>query len=154
MNVRLPAIAAALTLLTAGTAAAQMAMPMGTSAPAGAMSMTPTGPALTIKLNAQNGSGETGVATLTPVADGTMVSIKMTGAGDVIQPDHIHTGTCATLNPQPKYPLPTIQGGVSMTVVKGVTLSDLLASPFAINVHKSTTEAGIYVACGDIVKPK
>jgi hypothetical protein len=51
-------------------------------------------------------------------------------------------------------PLPTVQGGVSMTVVKGVTLSELLAAPWAINVHKSTTEGNIYVACGDIVKPK
>jgi hypothetical protein len=153
MMLRIAAAAAALTLAATGTALAQMSM--GTSAPAGAMtSMTPTGPSLTIKLNAQNGSGETGTATLTPVDGGTMVSVKMTGDGGVVQPDHIHQGTCATLDPKPKYPLPTIQGGVSMTVVKGVTLSDLLAAPFAINVHKSTTEAGIYVACGDIVKPK
>jgi hypothetical protein len=155
MNLRLPALVAALTLAAAGPALAQMAMPMGTPAPAGAMgSMTPTGPALTIKLNTQNNSGEYGTATLTPVEGGTMVSLKMIGSGDVIQPAHIHHGPCATLDPKPTYSLPTVQGGVSMTVVKGVTLSDLLAAPWAINVHKSTTEVGIYVACGDIVKPK
>jgi hypothetical protein len=155
MNIRIPALAAALTLAAAGTAAAQMSMPMGSPAPMGTMSsMAPTGPSLTIKLNTQNASGESGTATLTPVDGGTLVVVKVTGDNGVVQPDHIHMGTCATLDPKPQYPLPAIQNGMSTFVVKGVTIADLEATPHAINVHKSTTEAGTYVACGDITKPK
>jgi hypothetical protein len=156
MNNRIPALAAALTLACTGLALAQsspmpMNMPAASPAP---VSTAATGPSLTIKLNAQNGSGESGTATLTPVASGTLVSVKIAaGVADVPQPNHIHKGTCATLDPKPAYGFNPIKDGTSTTVVN-VPLADLLAAPFAINVHKSGPEAAVYVACGDIVKPK
>jgi hypothetical protein len=40
--------------------------------------------------------------------------------------------------------------GKSMTVVRGVSLTDLRKSHYAINVHKSAMDLGTYVSCGDI----
>jgi hypothetical protein len=108
---------------------------------------------LTVKMTAQNGSGESGTAVLTQTADGVKVVITLTGAPkDTPQPTHIHPGTCAKLTPAPKYPLTNTVNGSSTTTVKGVKLSDLLAGTFAINVHKSSTEIATYVSCGDITQ--
>jgi hypothetical protein len=151
MSFRIAAGAAALILACTNLAAAQMSA----STP-GAMAPVATGPSLTIKLNTQNASGESGTATLTPVDGGVMVSVKIAGEpADVPQPMHIHTGSCANLGGV-KYPLANVVNGVSVTPGARVatTIADLLAAPFAINVHKSTTEISVYVACGDITKPK
>jgi hypothetical protein len=139
---------------SSATALAQSPMPMGSMAPAGAapMPMASTGPSMTVKLGAQNGSGETATALITPVAGGVNVSVKTAGGPATAQPIHIHKGTCATLDPKPTYPLTTVMDGSSLTFVKGVSPADLLASPYAINIHKSPTEAAIYVACGNIAK--
>lgn len=106
---------------------------------------------VTVQLSAQNNSGETGTAELTDMGGGqTKVVITLTGApSGVAQPAHIHEGTCANLNPTPKYPLTSVQGGKSETTVN-VSLTDLMAKPFAINVHKSAQEIPVYVACGNI----
>ncbi len=102
-------------------------------------------------MQAQNGSGENGTATLTQEKTGVEVAVKLAGApSGVEQPMHIHQGTCAHLSPAPKYPLTSAAGGSSTTLVKGATLAELLASPFAINVHKSATDLKTYVSCGDI----
>jgi len=108
-----------------------------------------TGP-VTIALNAQNGSGEDGTATLTQTPDGVQVVVSLKNATAAAQPAHIHPGTCAKLDPNPKYPLTNVSGGASTTVVKGVTLADLLAGTYAINMHKSTSDLGTYVSCGNI----
>jgi plastocyanin len=77
-------------------------------------------------------------------------------------PSHIHEGTCAELNPQPAYPLtdvaavaPDAPAGaveVGHTTVE-VSLDDLLAAPYAINVHESAENAANYIACGDVAGP-
>lgn len=105
---------------------------------------------LTVNLAAQNGSGETGTATLTQQKDGVQVVISLANAPAMAQPAHVHLGTCDKLNPAPEYPLTSITAGSSTTVIKGVTIDQLLAKTSAINVHKSTTDLGTYVACGDI----
>lgn len=104
-----------------------------------------------VTLNAQNGSGESGQATLTSI-DATHTRVEVTlsgGPADVPQPAHIHDGSCANLNPVPKYPLTNVVNGASTTIVP-VALTDLLGGKFAINVHKSAAEVSVYVACGDI----
>ncbi len=106
---------------------------------------------LTVQLTAQNNSGQSGTATLTDMGDGTTkVVLSLTDLGATPQPVHIHDGTCATLNPTPKYPLTNMVNGKSETVVK-VSMSQLLAQPFAINAHKSGQEVSVYTACGNIV---
>ncbi|HMD02270.1 MAG TPA: hypothetical protein VKG44_04825, partial [Candidatus Baltobacteraceae bacterium] len=53
-------------------------------------------------LAAQNGSGETGTVVLTPMGSSTKVDVAIVGApSGVAQPDHIHPGTCAKLDPKP-----------------------------------------------------
>jgi len=104
-------------------------------------------------LAAQNGSGEVGTVVLTPMGDKTKVDVAIVGAPDgVLQPDHIHVGTCAKLDPKPKYGLAGVTDGVSSTVVD-VPMATLLATPFAVNVHKSAAEIGTYVACANLATP-
>jgi hypothetical protein len=116
---------------------------------AAAPAIAATGP-LTITLYSQNGSGEDGTATLTQTPDGLQVMVSLKNAPAAAQPAHIHPGTCAKLDPNPKYALTNVASGTSTTVVKGVTLDDLLAGTYAINVHKSLSDLGTYVACGNI----
>lgn len=109
---------------------------------------------VTIKMVAQNDSGENGTATLTQVADGVRVSVKLDGTPkDVPQPTHIHVGNCGHINKAPEYPLASTTNGESLSTVKGVQLADLLKGTYAINVHKSGTDLGTYVSCGNIAAP-
>lgn len=108
------------------------------------------GQSVTLNLTSQNNSGVTGTAVLTELPGGTLrVEIHANGAGPGPQPSHIHPGTCASLDPSPKFNLNTVVNGVSVTEVKG-TLAELTASPFAIHMHKSPDELPVYVACADI----
>jgi hypothetical protein len=105
---------------------------------------------VTVQLQEQNGSGESGTATLSDMGNGqTHVVVTMANAPTVAQPIHIHKGTCATLDPVPTYPLTSVANGQSDTTV-AVSLDTLTAGTYAINVHKSATEASVYVACGNI----
>jgi Cu/Zn superoxide dismutase len=105
-----------------------------------------------VRLEPQNGSGETGTATLMDGTNGLIVRVRTSGGGTVAQPIHIHKGTCATLDPKPAYPLKTLTDGQSETTVPKVTIAQLEKSPYAINVHKSTSDIQTYVACGNIAK--
>lgn len=106
---------------------------------------------VTVVLNAQNDSGESGTATLTDLGNGKVrVEVKVTGApAGVPQPLHIHEGTCANLNPKPTYPLTSAVDGVSVSQIDA-NFADLQNGNFAINGHKSAEEAKVYVFCGDI----
>jgi len=108
------------------------------------------GPHRVYAISSQNGSGELGTVTLTAVGDKTRVDIALANVPtDVAQPAHIHEGTCAKLNPKPKYPLANIVDGTS-TYMVDAPMSQLVAGGFAVNVHKSTTDIPTYVACGDL----
>jgi LPXTG-motif cell wall-anchored protein len=104
---------------------------------------------VTVQLSPQNNSGITGTATLTSMGDQTRVILTLTGAGAGPEPAHIHEGTCANLDPTPKWPLTSVANGTSDTMVNA-KLSDIQASATAINVHKSPQEISVYVACGNI----
>jgi hypothetical protein len=104
---------------------------------------------VTVELAAQNDSGESGTATLTPEGDQTRVVLELSDPTDPSQPAHIHPGTCANLDPAPAYPLPNVEDGSSEATVD-VTLDELTSGEFAVNIHKSNDEASVYVACGDI----
>jgi len=70
------------------------------------------------------------------------------------QPIHIHTGTCANLNPVPTYSLTDIVNGSSTTTLSDVTLDDLLKGNYVIDVHESSADAARYVACAAIATTK
>lgn len=104
--------------------------------------------AVTVEIAEQNGSGESGTATLTADGEQTIVTIELTGAPSTAQPAHIHSGTCASLG-DVVHPLTDVQDGASETTV-AAPLADLQAADFAINVHESAEAIQNYVACGDI----
>jgi Cu/Zn superoxide dismutase len=116
-------------------------------APAAAATST-----LTLKLSAQNGSGENGTATLTQTTGAVNVVISIPKGPAGPQPAHIHDGTCDGILGV-AYGLTSLANGNSTTVIKGITIDQLLAGKYAINVHKSTDNMGNYVACANIVKP-
>ncbi|MBV8197511.1 MAG: CHRD domain-containing protein [Candidatus Eremiobacteraeota bacterium] len=103
----------------------------------------------TITLGEQNGSGESGTATLTDANGGVTVVIALKGAPASAQPAHIHDGTCSDLKGV-AYPLKDVVNGSSTTMVSGTTVAALTAKPYAINVHESAANLGKYVACGGI----
>jgi Cu/Zn superoxide dismutase len=107
--------------------------------------------AVTVKLVPQNRSGESGSAKLTPMGeDKTQVEISLKGGPKgTPQPAHIHEGSCAKLNPQPKYPLQNVVDGKSTSEVP-VGIAQLTKGGLSINVHKSADELKQYVACGPI----
>lgn len=106
---------------------------------------------LAVKLLPQNNSGEEGIAALTEVSGKAVVTLHMSGVPEgASQPAHIHLSSCATIGAV-KYPLQNVADGISETTLN-VPLADILnAAPLSVNIHKSSTEAGTYVACGDIL---
>ncbi len=104
----------------------------------------------TIKLNPQNGSGESGSAVLSEKDGKVTVTLDLTGAPlDVSQPAHIHSGSCPDVGAV-AYPLTNVVNGKSVTVLD-TTFAKLDAKlPLAINVHKSVAESTNYVSCGDL----
>jgi hypothetical protein len=109
---------------------------------------------LKLRLYAQNRPGETGTATLEQVPGGVKVVIKIPGGQNGTQPVHIHTGTCAKLNPVPTYTLTSIVHGSSTTTLSGISLGDLLKGEYVIDIHESSADIKRYVACAPIVMPK
>jgi Cu/Zn superoxide dismutase len=131
----LPVVAAASVLLVAGGSAVAQVSTVG----------------VTVTLDAQNGSGETGSATFTPLGNKTQVVVRLNGAPADPQPAHIHEGNCANLNPAPKIPLRNVVNGKSTTVLD-IPIKQVMAGG-AINVHKSEQDVNTYVACGDLKSP-
>ena len=106
---------------------------------------------LTVKLVAQNNSGQSGSATLFPEGEKTRVVIELLNTPPgVAQPAHIHAGHCDKLDKAPKWPLEALKGGRSVTLVPA-SLNAILRDKTAINIHKSAAEVQVYVACGDII---
>lgn len=106
---------------------------------------------VTFNLDAQNDSGETGTATLTDLGNGKIqVQVSIDGAPEgIVQPMHIHKGTCANLEAKPTFPLTSLTDGESVTEIE-TTLAELQNGNYAINGHKSAEEAAVYVFCGNI----
>ncbi len=103
-----------------------------------------------VQLQEQNFSGEAGTATLTAEGSKTRVEIVMASFAANPQPAHIHKGTCDKLDPTPAYPLKNVVQGNSSTTVVNISLADLLAGKYAINLHRSAKDLKTYVACGNI----
>ena len=104
-----------------------------------------------VPLEEQNGSAESGTATLTAVGDQTRVvlDVQSRSATPVAprQPVHIHKGTCEKLDATPAYGLNDVKAGTSTSTVDA-KLSDLRNGAFVINVHESAEKIERYVACG------
>lgn len=91
----------------------------------------------------------TGGATLTDLGSETAVSIGVVAAGIAEpMPADIHVGTCADSSDAIAFPLTDLAGGSSNTVVK-ISINNLLATPYSIEIHRSKTDNTV-VACADI----
>ena len=142
---RVIALSAAASVALAGVASAQ-----GTS---GAIQSSGAVQTLTINLMQLNKSNQTGTATITDTKTGVLVTIKLRNEpGTYSEPAHIHEGSCTNLNPASKWGLGNVENGKSSTTIAGVTVAQLLAGKYAINVHLSRDNMPHYVACGPIVK--
>lgn len=108
--------------------------------------------AVTVKLNPDSNSGESGAAVLAEVGGRTTVVVTIVGEpAGATQPMHIHEGSCGPTLGKVVYTLSPVANGVSTTTVD-VTIDKLKASKFAINGHKSASEMSIYVFCGNIAQ--
>jgi hypothetical protein len=114
-------------------------------------SESPSSGEVVVTLDEQNGSAESGTATLTAEGDRTRVvlDLQTRSATPVAQrqPAHIHKGSCEKLDPTPAYGLNDVQAGKSTSTVDA-KLTDLRNGDFAINVHESAEKIEKYVACG------
>jgi hypothetical protein len=109
-------------------------------------------PEASITMNAV-GDGPSGTATLTDVGDGLRVTVDLPMAStDTTHPGHIHTGSCAVGGPVYQ-PLSPVENGKSVTLLKGVRLSDVQDGTKYINIHKSDADLATIISCGDIPMP-
>ncbi|HEY0384331.1 MAG TPA: hypothetical protein VGC72_19245 [Candidatus Elarobacter sp.] len=102
--------------------------------------------AVRIPLGAMNGSGESGVAILTPRGSKTLVQLQLRGGAGDPQPTHFHTGTCDKYGPRPLYMLAAVVKGESTTTLD-VPIEKLLAGDLVINVHKSFDDIATIASC-------
>lgn len=111
---------------------------------------TSTNQIVTTKLDMQNGSYETGTATLQEVNGKVVVTLALIGyTKGVSQPAHIHVGSC----PNPgavKYPLTSVVDGQSVTTIDTTLAALKSMGKLAINVHKSIAQSNVYYSCGDL----
>src|SRR5687767_11893635 len=106
--------------------------------------------ALTLDLQEQNDSGITGTVAFSPTSEGRIeVEIEVDGSDGGPHPAHIHPGSCADLDPTPKWPLRDVVDGKSKTTIDA-DLRELTAGEHAVNVHDSTENLDLYVACADV----
>ena len=109
------------------------------------------GRTITVKLGEVTKSGKSGEAVITQTGTSTVkVIVNIIGKpSKVVMPSHMHIGACPTPG-DVKYALTNVDKGAAQTELP-ITLEQLVSElPLAINVHKSASEAKVYVACGNI----
>lgn len=102
---------------------------------------------LVVPLQAMNGSGENGTATLTAQGDKTLVVISLSNGSATRQPSHLHSGTCDDYTPRPSYGLSDVIGGESRTLVSA-RFDKLVNGSLIVNVHHSYDDIATQSACG------
>jgi hypothetical protein len=107
------------------------------------------GSALRLELGEQNGSGQSGTATLTAVGDErTRIVMELSNPPSVPQPAHVHPGPCDDLG-GPVAGLANVVRGRSVTTVP-LSFSELRRGDLVVHAHKSEKEFSISVACAPI----
>jgi hypothetical protein len=112
------------------------------------------GDAISVTLNPVGDASQFGTATLTPDGEQTDVVIDIDSPISDSQPAHIHEGTCGdNLNPDVAFGLPNVVSGRSESTVD-VSLDELTAGDYAINLHMSDADLETYTSCGNIESPE
>lgn len=109
--------------------------------------ISPTG--VSIVINEQNNSGESGIAIIREVNGKVNINLKLIGAGASSQPVHLHLGTCEKPG-KVVYSLTNVVNGESKTVLEVNMTTFNKNLPLILNVHKSEQELGIYLSCGEV----
>jgi hypothetical protein len=106
---------------------------------------------LTLELAAQNGSGQSGTATLAPAGDGeTSITVELSNPPAEPQPSHVHSGSCDDIGGVVA-PLDSVVMGQAETVVP-MSLEELRRGDLIVHAHKSEAESDVSVACSEIPK--
>lgn len=104
---------------------------------------------LELQLAEQNGSGQSGSATLTPSDDGgTTIVVELASPPAEPQPAHVHDGTCDNIG-DVVAPLESLVEGASETTVP-LSLDELRRGGLIVHAHKSEAELDVSVACAPI----
>jgi hypothetical protein len=119
-----------------------------------------TDTSISVELQEYQESGISGTAILSEIPTGGIhVSMVLVGAElDGNHPTHIHTGTCSNFDPNPLYPLETVnlspvnKEGISESDVADVDLATLREGDYVILVHQSPEDLTNYLVCGEISK--
>jgi hypothetical protein len=105
---------------------------------------------LEIELGPGRDGSQTGTAFFfeaSPEVTGVGIAIEP-GANNVLQPAHVHDGDCPGVGAIAS-PLASVLNGFSFSFVS-LSLAELSAGDYAINVHQSAAQAAIYVSCGEV----
>src|SRR5438105_8837755 len=104
---------------------------------------------LTLQFGPGRDATQPGTVTITPMGNQTRVSIVMSqpspGGATAVQPAHFHADVCPGVGAV-VVPLTNLTDARSETTVNQ-SWADIQARAKSINVHKSTTEGGVYTAC-------
>lgn len=129
----------------------------GAAAPANNTTDQVAGNALTwtTRLQPQAGTNVSGTASAVASSADTRVTVTLTGAmsGDV-HPWHVHTGQCGSngpiVGPASSYPPLAVDAGGGATARATLPLALTMGTNYYVNVHKSSTEMGTIISCGDL----
>lgn len=105
---------------------------------------------ITVELAEEDGSGQSGTATLTSAAGDsrTRVTVTLSNPPDVPQPSHVHSGRCGDMG-DPVAGLESLEGGEAETVIE-LSLAELQTGNLVVQAHRSDDEYDVSVACGEI----
>lgn len=110
--------------------------------------ISPSG--VSIVINEQNASGESGIATVSEVEGKVVVNLKLIGASaQTPQPANLHSGTCEAPG-DVVYPLTNVVSGQSKTTLDVDMAAFNSKLPLILNVHKSKDEISVYTSCGKV----
>jgi len=105
--------------------------------------------ALSLELREQNGSGQSGTATLEPAGEGsTTVVVELSTPPREPQPSHVHSGTCDKIGPVVA-PLESVVDGHAESTVP-LSLEELQRGDLLVHAHLSEAQPDVSVACAPI----
>lgn len=156
------AIAVAACATSSATPSDTAAGPPVTPPPPGTVSAsTPAGATATwhASLQSTNGTDMSGRATVSPNPGGATATVSLERAtpGDVL-PWHVHTGTCASgggvFGPASAYTPLTVTGGGNASGTASLPSMLDPTQHYHVNIHKSPSDMGTIIACGDLAISK
>jgi len=105
----------------------------------------------------QSGTNLSGSATVASGATGeqTRATVTLTGGeAGAVHPWHIHSGRCGDngpiVGPAAEYTPLTVGADGSATVTDDLPFATPTSGSYYVNVHRSATEMGTIVACGNL----